>query len=171
MPFDLLALRLAHVVAGAAWVGGAFVMILLVTRTARMRGADGDLFMSTLLTEGKAARYFEIAAVTTVVAGALLYWRASDGLQLAWVTSPTGIAFTIGATAAIVSLVWGGVIVGPAGKRAKAIQDEIAANGGLSSAAQRLELETIKAKLGRFAAVDLVMLGTAVVTMATARYL
>jgi hypothetical protein len=171
MPLDLIALRLAHVVAGAAWVGGAFVMILLVTRTARLRGADGDIFMSTLLTEGKAARYFEAAALTTVIAGALLYWRASDGLQLVWITSPTGLAFTIGAVAAITALVWGGLMVGPAGKRAKAIQDEIAAAGGLSSAAQRTELDAIKAKLGRFAVVDLVMLGTAVVTMAVARYL
>ena len=171
MPLDLIALRLAHVVAGAAWVGGAFVMILLVTRTARLRGADGDVFMSTLLTEGKAARYFEAAALTTVVAGALLYWRASDGLQLALITSPTGLAFTVGAAAAIISLAWGGLMVGPAGKRAKVIQDEIAAAGGMSSAAQRSELDDIKAKLGRFAKVDLVMLGIAVVMMATARYL
>jgi hypothetical protein len=171
MDAGLVALRLAHVVAGAAWVGGAFTMILLVTRTARLRGPDGDLFMSTLLTEGKAARYFELAALTTVVAGSLLYWRASNGLQLSWVTSGTGIAFSIGAGAAIVSLIWGGLAVGPAGKRAKAIQDEIEAAGGASTAAQRDELEAIKAKLSRFAMADLVLLGTAVIMMATARYL
>jgi len=114
MDLGLITLRLAHVVAGAAWVGGAFVMILLVTRTARMRGPDGDAFVTTLLTEGKAARYFEIAAITTVLAGGLLYFRASGGFQIAWITSPSGIGFTIGATAAVVSLVWGGLIVGPA---------------------------------------------------------
>jgi hypothetical protein len=171
MDVSLIALRLAHVVAGAAWVGGAFVMILLVSRTARLRGADGDVFMSTLLTEGKAARYFEIAAVTTVVAGALLYWRASGGLQVAWVASPTGLAFTIGAAAAIVSLVWGGLMVGPAGKRAAAIEAEIKAAGGVASSTQQAELDGIKARLDRFAVADLVLLATAVVTMATARYL
>ena len=128
MDFGLILLRLAHVVAGAAWVGGAFVMILLVTRTARLRGADGDAFMTTLLTQGKAARYFEIAAVTTVLAGGLLYFRASGGFQIEWITSPSGIGFTIGAVAAIVSLVWGGVVVGPAGKRAAAIEAEVAAD-------------------------------------------
>ena len=130
MDLGLILLRLAHVVAGAAWVGGAFVMILLVTRTARLRGADGDAFMTTLLTQGKAARYFEIAAVTTVLAGGLLYFRASGGFQIEWITSPSGIGFTIGAVAAIVSLVWGGVVVGPAGKRAAAIEAEVAATGG-----------------------------------------
>ena len=141
MDFGLIALRLAHVVAGAAWVGGAFVMILLVTRTARLRGADGDGFVTTLLTEGKAARYFEVAAITTVLAGGLLYFKASSGFQLAWITSPSGIGFSIGAAAAIVSLVWGGLVVGPAGKRAAAIQAEVGASGGAATIAQNSELD------------------------------
>lgn len=171
MDIALITLRLAHVVAGAAWVGGAFVMILLVSRTARLRGADGDLFMSTLLTEGKAARYFELAALTTVVAGSLLYWRASGGLQLGWISSPTGMAFTTGAVAAVASLLWGGLLVGPAGKRAAVIEAEVKASGGAPSPAQRSELDAIKSKLNRFAIADLVLLSIAVVTMATARYL
>ena len=171
MPLDLLALRLAHIIAGAAWVGGAFTMILLVSRTARLRGADGDIFMSTLLTQGRAARYFEIAALTTVIAGSLLYWRASNGLQAEWIASPTGMAFTIGAAAAIISLVWGGLMVGPAGKRAARLEADVAAQGGLPTAAQQLEMATIKTRLNRFAVADLALLGTAVVMMATARYL
>ena len=170
MPLDLIALRLAHVVAGAAWVGGAFVMILLVSRTVRLRGADGEAFMTALLTEGKAGRYFELAALTTVIAGSLLYWRASNGLQLAWITSPSGIGFTIGATAAVVSLAWGGLTVGPAGKRAASLQADIAAGGGVPTAAQAAELDVIRRKLNLFAIADLVLLGTAVMTMATARY-
>lgn len=170
MDFGLIALRLAHVVAGAAWVGGAFVMILLVTRTAQLRGADGDAFVTTLLTEGKAARYFEIAAITTVVAGGLLYFKASGGLQLAWITSPSGIGFTIGAAAAIVSLVWGGLVVGPAGKRAAAIQAEVGASGGVATIAQNSELDAIRKKLTVFGVADLALLATAVITMATARY-
>jgi uncharacterized membrane protein len=170
MPFDLIALRLAHVVAGAAWVGGAFVMILIVTRTARLQGADGEAFMATLLTKGNAARYFELAALTTVIAGGLLYWRASSGLQLAWITSPSGVGFTIGATAAILSLVWGGLLVGPAGKRAAEIEAEVAAAGGNPNGAQAAEMDAIRRKLNRFAIADLILLGTAVMTMATARY-
>jgi len=170
MDLGLIALRLAHVVAGASWVGGAFVMILLVTRTARMRGADGDAFITTLLTEGKAARYFELAALTTVVAGSLLYFRASNGFQIAWITSPSGIGFTIGATAAIVSLIWGGLVVGPAGKRAAAIQADVAASGAAATAAQSSEIEAIRRRLNVFSMADLALLGTAVITMATARY-
>jgi uncharacterized membrane protein len=169
MPFDLIALRLAHVIAGVAWVGGAFLMILLVSRTARRRGDEGELFLTSLLTEGKAARYFELAALTTVVAGGLLYWRASSGLQVGWIASPSGIGFTIGAVAAVISLAWGGMLVGPAGKRAATIQADVAA-AGQASVAQATELDSIRRRLNTFAMVDLVLLGTAVVCMATARY-
>ena len=170
MPVDLIALRLAHVLAGIAWAGGGFVMILLVTRTARRRGDEGEQFMTSLLTEGKAARYFEIAAFTTVLAGGLLYWRASSGLQLGWITSPSGIGFTIGAIAAVVSLAWGATLVGPSGKRAAAIQADVAAAGGQASVGQTNELDAIRRRLNTFAMVDLVLLGIAVVCMATARY-
>jgi uncharacterized membrane protein len=170
MPFDVIALRLAHVVAGVAWVGGAFVMILLVTRTASRRGDEGELFLTSLLTEGKAARYFELAALTTVLAGSLLYWRASNGLQLDWITSPSGIGFTIGAIAAVVSLAWGATLVGPSGERAARIQADVAAGGGLATVAQATELDAIRRRLNTFAMVDLILLGIAVVCMATARY-
>ena len=170
MDVGVLALRLAHVVAGLAWAGGAFAMILLISPTAKLRGREGDGFMSTLLTQGKATRYFELAALTTVVAGAFLYWRASNGLQVGWITSPSGVGFTIGALASIVALVSGAILVGPNGKRAGAIEAEIAAAGGVASQTQLAELDDIRTKLGRFAMADLVLLGTAVVTMATARY-
>ena len=81
-----------------------------------------------------------------------------------------GIGFTIGAGAAIVSLVWGGLVVGPAGKRAAAIQHEVAARDGVAPTAQRAELDAIRRRLNAFAMADLTLLGTAVVTMATARY-
>ncbi|HEY3522630.1 MAG TPA: hypothetical protein VGK63_02910, partial [Candidatus Limnocylindrales bacterium] len=127
MDLGLIALRLAHVVAGASWVGGAFLMILVVSRTAKLSGAQGEEFFGRLMTVGRGAKYFELIALTTVVAGSLLYYRASGGLQVAWITSPTGIGFTIGAVAAVVSLVWGGTMVGPTTARLETIGAEIAA--------------------------------------------
>lgn len=167
----LIALRLAHVVAGASWVGGAFLMILIVTRTARLSGAQGEEFFGRLMTVGRGARYFELIAVTTVIAGLLLYVRASQGLQLAWITSPTGIGFTVGALAAIVSLTWGGTMVGPTTKRLQAIGSEISAAGGVPTDAQLATVERLRARLELFGKADLVLLAIAVVMMAIARYL
>lgn len=171
MDLGLIALRLAHVVAGASWVGGAFLMILVVTRTAKLTGKSGEDFLGQAMSIGRGARYFEIVAVTTVVAGALLYWRASSGLQLGWIASPTGVAFTLGALAAIASLVWGGTMVGPTTKKMLGIGQEIAVAGGTPSPAQAATLASLQRRLDRFAKADLVLLGVAVLTMAVARYL
>lgn len=171
MDLGLILLRIAHVVAGAAWVGGAFLMILIVTRSARLVGKSGDDFLEALFTVGRGAKYFELAALTTVIAGSLLYWRASNGFDPAWVTSPTGLAFTVGALAAIVSLAWGGAMVGPTTKRMSGIGAEIAAAGGVATAAQATTIDTLRRRLDLFAKADLVLLGVAVLTMSTARYL
>ncbi|HEU4572058.1 MAG TPA: hypothetical protein VFR93_05180 [Candidatus Limnocylindrales bacterium] len=171
MDLGLVALRLAHVVAGASWVGGAFLMILVVSRTAKLSGAQGEEFFGRLMTVGRGAKYFELIAITTVVAGALLYWRASNGLQVAWIASPTGIGFSIGAAAAIVSLVWGGTMVGPTTARLEAIGREIAAAGGVATQAQRASVDRLRTRLELFGRADLVLLAVAVAMMATARYL
>jgi hypothetical protein len=123
------------------------------------------------MTVGRGARYFELIALTTVVAGVLLYLRASHGLQVAWIVSPTGIGFTIGAVAAIVSLTWGGTMVGPTTKRLQAIGADIAAAGGVATDAQLATVERLRGRLELFGKADLVLLGIAVVMMATARYL
>ena len=54
--------------------------------------------------------------------------------------------------------------------RAAAVQAEVAAAGGVASPTQTVEIDTIRRKLNTFALADLALLGTAVVTMATARY-
>ncbi len=171
MDVGLIALRLAHIIAGAAWVGGAFLMLTIVNRTAKLSGADGEKFMERLLTIGKGAEYFAILALTTVVAGGLLYWRASGGLNLTWITSPTGLGFTIGALAAIVSFVWGGAVVAPTVKKMQAIGADIVAAGGQPTHDQLSRLDVLRRRLEVFGRADLLLLGIAVVMMATARYL
>lgn len=171
MDLGLLALRIAHIVAGASWVGGAFLMILIITKTAKAKGKAGEEFLDAAFVANRGARYFELIALTTVLAGAVLYWRASSGLQLAWITSPTGLGFTVGALAAIVSLVWGGSMVGPTTKRLSALGAEVVASGGVPSADQAATIARLQGRLDTFAKTDLVLLTVAVLAMATARYL
>jgi hypothetical protein len=114
---------------------------------------------------------FPIAAALTVLGGAILYWRDSDGLQWSWISSPTGIGFTVGAVAAVVSLVWGGTMVGPTTRKLEAIGVEIASSGGIATASQRAAVDVLRARLELFGKADLLLLGVAVITMATARYL
>jgi hypothetical protein len=51
--------------------------------------------------------FFPIVAALTILSGTALYWRNSNGLDSAWITSPPGLAFTIGGLAAIVAMAIG----------------------------------------------------------------
>ena len=59
--------------------------------------------MDHLMNRRRTVLFFPIVAAVTILSGAALYWRHSAGLQPAWISTPSGLAFTIGALAAIAS--------------------------------------------------------------------
>jgi hypothetical protein len=85
---------------------------------------------------------FPIVAALTVLSGVALYWRASNGLDGAWIKSAPGIAFTVGGLAAIISFVGGLVLVGPSFAEQAAVQAELACGDGVLSESQRQRLAT-----------------------------
>ena len=48
--------------------------------------------------------YITAVELLTVITGFVLFWNASGGLEGVWLTSPTGLAFTVGAVAAVIAL-------------------------------------------------------------------
>ena len=115
--------------------------------------------------------FFPIVAGLTVVSGAALYWRDSDGLQAAWISSPTGLAFTIGGLAAIAAFFGGFILVGPSIAAQTAVQSELAAGDGVPTEAQRQRLERAGRLLQLATRIDWPLLLLAGLTMAVARYL
>ena len=81
--------------------------------------------------------FFPIVAGLTVLSGAALYWRDSNGLSADWITAPSGLAFTIGGLAAIAAFVGGMVLIGPIVAEQSAVQNELAASGAAPTEAQR----------------------------------
>ena len=81
-------------------------------------------------------------------------------MQAAWITSPTGLAFTIGGLAALVAFVGGLVLIGPSIAEQAAVQAELANGDGVPTADQRLSSR-----------LDLPLLLVAGLTMAVGRYL
>lgn len=51
--------------------------------------------------------FFLVVSALTVLSGAALYWRASNGLDAAWIGSAPGLAFTIGGIAALAAFIGG----------------------------------------------------------------
>jgi hypothetical protein len=115
--------------------------------------------------------YFPIVAALTILAGAALYWRDSNGLASAWMSSPTGLAFTIGGLAAIVAFVGGMILIGPSVADQTAVRNELAATGGGPTDAQRERLERADRRMRLANRIDLPLILLAGLTMAIGRYL
>jgi hypothetical protein len=167
----LLILRIIHVGAAMAWFGGAIVGGFFLFPTAEALGPAGAPFMDYLTKRRRIGAYFPFVAFLTILAGAALYWRDSDGLNGAWIASPSGLAFTIGGLAAIVAFVGGMILIGPGAAAQAAIQKELAASGGPPSAEQSARLAWAAGRLRLASRIDLPLLLVAGLTMAVGRYL
>lgn len=88
----LIAMRIIHIGSAMAWFGGAIMGSFFLQPTAAALGASGQSFMEHLLSRRKMGIFFPVVAGLTILSGAVLYWRDSQGLQLTWITSPTGLA-------------------------------------------------------------------------------
>jgi uncharacterized membrane protein len=167
----LIVLRIVHVGAAMAWFGGAIVGGFFLQPTAEALGKAGQPFMEYLLKRRRLGVFFPIVATLTILAGGALYWRDSGGLQASWISTPTGLAFTIGGLAALVAYVGGFVLIGPSIAEQTAVQAELANGDGVPNEAQRLRLARAEARMRLSNRLDLPLLLLAGLTMAVARYL
>jgi len=171
MDWWLLLLRVVHIGSAMVWFGGAIIGGFFLSPTAAALGDSAQPFMDHLMRRRRMGIVFPIVAALTVAAGAVLYWRDSGGLQWAWITSATGLAFTVGGAAAIASFALGFVLVAPSVAEQTAVRNELAASGGAPTQAQRERLQHADRLMRLAGRVDLPLILIAGLTMATARYL
>ena len=167
----LIAMRIIHVGSAMIWFGGAIMGSFFLQPTAAALGASGQPFMEHLMNRRRMGIFFPVVAGLTILSGAVLFWRDSQGLQLTWITSPTGLAFTVGGLAAIAAFVGGAVLIGPGIAEQTAVKGELAVGDGVPTAEQRARLDRADRRLRLADRIDLPLLLVAGLTMAVARYL
>ena len=168
----LLLLRVLHIGSGIFWVGAAFTFFLFVSPSAKAIGTDAQgAFMDQITRVRRFPTAVLVAGTITVLAGALLYWRDSGGLNAAWISSPTGIGFSIGALTAIVSLALGPIFILPSVDGLQAIGGRLQAEHRPPTPEEGATLQALDRRLTQVGQIDLVLLSVAVLMMATARYL
>jgi hypothetical protein len=160
-----------HIAAGIFWVGAAFVFFLFIQPSVKDLGPEGQKFIGHIATRKKLPLLIMLSGIVTILAGILLYWRASDGFDPDWISSGPGIGFTVGGLAAIFTLALGLAITKPAADRIGMLGQEIAAKGGPPNAEQAAEMQRLQARTVIVGRVSMVLLAIAVVTMAAARFL
>jgi uncharacterized membrane protein len=167
----IVTLRILHILGGVFWVGSALLFFFFIEPTVKATGPSGGEVMGHLVGKRKMPIVITISATITILAGVLLYWERSNGFDLDWIGTGTGLALTIGGVAAIVAWALGLVVVAPSVKRMGALGGGVQAAGGPPSESQAAELHRLDARLKRVGVLDTVLLILAVLTMAVARYL
>lgn len=167
---DVLILRLIHILSGAFWLGAAFTMFLFLQPTARATAPEGQRFMLHLLRNRRFSEVVLAAAAMTVGAGAILFWRGSNGLQLTWITQSPGLGLTVGSVAALVAFLLFASIAYPSGRRLVDVGNRLEVERRPPTEDEMRVLADAQRVLRRVGVANLVLLATAAAAMSTARY-
>lgn len=166
----MILLRTIHIVAGALWVGSAVFYLLFVEPTVKVLGPAGPKFMQDLIDRRRYPLFMNAVSALTVLAGLLLYWNTSGGLNMGWVRTGPGTGFTLGSLVALVVYAIGFFMLRPRAERMRALGQEIGRAGGPPTSAQTAELHKLGQELTSIGRWDAGLLTVSLIAMATARY-
>ena len=166
MDISILVLRVIHIFAGVFWAGAALMIAGFVEPTVRSLGPDGGKFIQRMVGQFKFSVFMSIAALVTTLAGVLLYWRVSGGLQLAWFTTSAAVYLTIGGLAGVAAFLLGLVVNGPTATRMEAVSREMQSAGGPPKPELLVELRGLQKRLRWSGVGAAVLLAISVIGMA-----
>lgn len=165
----ILLLRLLHIISGVFWVGSVLTGVFFIEPTAQALDREGERFFAHLVIRRRLALILAVAAFTAIGAGAVMYWIDSSGLQLSWITTHTGLAFTAGGIAALSALAIAAIFLKPEVDRLAALEKH-----QLDAASAREPVrvdEAYERRLRRWSLIQVTLLIIAISAMATARYI
>jgi len=166
MSIYLLVLRLLHIIAGIVWGGGAIIMEFFISRSVIATGASGQAFAQHLMVKLRMHNFMTAMAVSTILAGLLLYWQDSNGLTSSWMHSGAGTGFTLGAIFGLIAFVFGAVF-GASNAKLAQLSAQIQ---GKPTDEQLLQIQTIQKRIKTVSPIHVYSMILAMLFMATARY-
>lgn len=168
----MVVLRFFHIVGGALWIGSAFLFVAFIGPSAAEVAPTSGPFLSAAVKKRRVAKMITGLAITTVVAGWLMWFRdlGTYGSLESFLGSPFGIVLTIGGVLATIAAYTGITGVGNNVERLVDLQDEVGASGGPPTEEQAARLAHLGGEIQKHGKIDIVLLILAVTAMATARY-
>lgn len=158
-------LRVAHIVTGILWAGGALALTLFVAPTMSATGDAGKQFAGHLIGKTRFSAYMMVTGLTTVIAGSILYGIDSNWFQSSWMMTATGSVFGIGAALGIAAFVFG-VMLGNANAALAALGAQIL---GKPSAEQAAALQALLKRQKMSSQGNMICMLISIVCMASAR--
>lgn len=165
MTLVFLILRVAHIVAGILWAGGALALTLFVAPTMSATGDAGKQFAGHLIGKTRFSAYMMVTGLTTVIAGSILYGIDSNWFQSSWMMTATGSVFGIGAAFGIAAFVFG-VMLGNTNAALATLGAQIQ---GKPSAEQAAALQALLKRQKMSSQGNMICMLISIVCMASAR--
>jgi hypothetical protein len=126
----IVVLRLFHIIGGAVWIGAVVVGVFFIEPAADTLGPSGRPFVLELLRR-RLTDVMGVAATSAVLAGGALYWIDSGGVSAAWITSSSGLTFTVGGIAGLTAYVIAAIVLKPAFDRRATRREDASVSPGL----------------------------------------
>jgi hypothetical protein len=158
-------LRVAHIVSGILWAGGALALTLFVAPTMSATGDAGKQFAGHLIGRTRFSLYMSMTGWTTVIAGSILYGIDSNWFQSSWMMTATGTVFGIGAVFGIAALVFG-LMLGNANTALAALGAQMQ---GQPTAEQSRLLQTLLKRQKMASQGNMICMFVSILCMASAR--
>jgi len=170
-PLLITVLRVVHVLAGCFWLGAVLVNAGFLLPATQVAGPAGGQVVKYVFHDRCLPVFMNAAMLIVLVTGGILFWRASDGLAVTWLSSATGICWTVGSVLAITAAVLGHFVNVPNARRFGRLADAAQSASQPHSATILAEMKRLQQRLlitTRLAAVLLVL---ATAAMPAARHL
>lgn len=167
---ELILLRLVHVLAAIFWLGSGIVSTFFLVPVLSAAGPAGGAVMQGLRNRGLMTAVL-VAAMLTMLTGARLYAKVSDGFSAAYIATPMGRTLGVAGILAAVAFALAMLLGRPAQIRA----GELAVGLRSASEAERPALErqigALRKRGGIASMISLALLSLSAAGMAVARYL
>ncbi len=166
----LFLLRLLHIVVGAFWVGTVVFVALFLVPSLRAAGPGAAPVMAHLVQVRRLPIVLLTSAWITLLSGAALAWHDAGPLGFRWFSAGPGRVFGLGAVLAFVATLIGMAVNVPAARSIAMITSRSQSAGRPPSPEEQVELERLRARMGKAGNVAAVLLVLALMAMAVARY-
>jgi uncharacterized membrane protein len=172
MDWSIVLLRIVHIGAGMFWVGGAFTFFLFIAPSTEVLAPPArKAFLDQVVERRRYPTAILAAATLAILAGAVLYWRNSGGLNVGWVTSPSGLGFTIGGLAGLAAWLVAAVVISPTFNALSGLTGKLVSAGRPPTPEEGARVASLGTRLRIAGRALLVLLAVAVVLMASSRYI
>lgn len=171
MDWFMVILRLVHILAAFAWVGGGFFMVAVYSRTFKHLSKEQIANMDYRI---YALSPFNIimpaGSILTTLAGVILYIRVTGNFNADWFRDTGNIILTIGAIAGLAAFGHGFALGKKSGEYTEMLKSSVDESGKIAED----KIDSINAaskKLISSAQISFILMVIAVIGMSAARYL